>query len=163
MPFISFPGAFDRDELEQAGKEFIVDTVSKVVPTPPVPLVTLVAEGDPAASLIKASEDADLLVLGNPRPVALGRAPARLGQPAPCGGCGLPRRADQAPRREGLGRRSGLGEPRRPPGTACSAPPARLAVPLRHGLQCPSGTARGAGVPRAHQCWTREYRCWTRE
>ena len=64
MPFISFPGAFDREELEQAGKEFIVDTVSKVVPTPPVPLITLVAEGDPAASLIKAAEDADLLVLG---------------------------------------------------------------------------------------------------
>jgi nucleotide-binding universal stress UspA family protein len=64
MPFLSFPGAFDRDELEQAGKEFIVDTVSKVVPTPPVPLLTLVAEGDPAASLIKAAEDADLLVVG---------------------------------------------------------------------------------------------------
>jgi nucleotide-binding universal stress UspA family protein len=64
VPFLSFPGAFDRDELEQAGKEFIVDTVSKVVPTPPVPLTTLVAEGDPAASLIKASEDADLLVVG---------------------------------------------------------------------------------------------------
>ena len=64
MPFVSFPGAFDREELEQAGKEFIVETVSKVVPRPPVPLITLVAEGDPAASLIKASEDADLLVLG---------------------------------------------------------------------------------------------------
>ena len=64
VPFLSFPGAFDRDELEQAGKEFIVEAVSKVAPTPPVPLVTLVAEGDPAASLIKASEDADLLVVG---------------------------------------------------------------------------------------------------
>ena len=64
MPFVSFPGAFDRDELEQAGKEFIVEAVSKVAPTPPVPLLTLVAEGDPAASLIKASENADLLVVG---------------------------------------------------------------------------------------------------
>jgi nucleotide-binding universal stress UspA family protein len=64
VPFLSFPGAFDRDELEQAGKEFIVDIVSKVAPTPPVPLITLVAEGDPAASLIKASEQADLLVVG---------------------------------------------------------------------------------------------------
>jgi nucleotide-binding universal stress UspA family protein len=33
-------------------------------PAAPVPLITLVAEGDPAASLIKASEEADLLVLG---------------------------------------------------------------------------------------------------
>jgi nucleotide-binding universal stress UspA family protein len=64
VPFLGFPGAFDREELEQAGKEFIVDTVSKIVPTPPVPLITLVAEGDPAASLIKASENADLLVVG---------------------------------------------------------------------------------------------------
>jgi nucleotide-binding universal stress UspA family protein len=64
VPFLSFPGAFDREELEQAGKEFIVDTVSKVVPTPPVPLTTLVAEGDPATSLIKASEDANVLVVG---------------------------------------------------------------------------------------------------
>jgi nucleotide-binding universal stress UspA family protein len=61
---VSFPGAFDRGELEQAGKEFIVSFVSKVAPTPPVPLITLVAEGDPAASLIKASEGADLLVVG---------------------------------------------------------------------------------------------------
>ena len=64
LPFVSFPGAFDRDELEQAGKEFIVNFVSKVAPTPPIPLITLVAEGDPAASLIKASEGADLLVVG---------------------------------------------------------------------------------------------------
>ena len=64
LPFVSFPGAFDRDELEKAGKEFIVSFVSNVVPTPPIPLITLVAEGDPAASLIKASEGADLLVVG---------------------------------------------------------------------------------------------------
>ena len=64
LPFLSFPGAFDREELEQAGKEFIIKTVSEVAPTPPVPLITLVAEGDPAESLIKASEHADLLVLG---------------------------------------------------------------------------------------------------
>ena len=64
MPFVSFPGAFDREELEQAGKEFIVNFVSRVAPTPPVPLITLVAEGDPAASLIEASDQADLLVVG---------------------------------------------------------------------------------------------------
>ncbi len=64
VPFISFPGAFDRDELEQAGKEFIVDMVSGVAPSPLVPLLTLVAEGDPAAALIEASKDADLLVVG---------------------------------------------------------------------------------------------------
>jgi nucleotide-binding universal stress UspA family protein len=65
VPFLSFPGAFDRDELEKAGKEFIIETVSKVVPSPPVPLETLVAEGDPAASLIAAAEGADLLVVGS--------------------------------------------------------------------------------------------------
>ena len=64
VPFLSFPGAFDRDELEQASKEFIVDTVSKIAPTPPVPLLTLVAEGDPAASLIEASKGASMLVVG---------------------------------------------------------------------------------------------------
>jgi nucleotide-binding universal stress UspA family protein len=65
VPFLSFPGAFDREELEKAGKEFIIEAVSKVVPSPPVPLRTLVAEGDPAASLIKAAEEADLLVVGS--------------------------------------------------------------------------------------------------
>jgi nucleotide-binding universal stress UspA family protein len=64
VPFLSFPGAFDRDKLEQAAKEFIVDTVSRTVPTPPIPLRTVVAEGDPAASLIEASKEANLLVLG---------------------------------------------------------------------------------------------------
>ena len=65
VPFVSFPGAFDLEELEKAGKEFIIEVVSKVVPSPPVPLRTLVAKGDPAASLIKASEEADLLVVGS--------------------------------------------------------------------------------------------------
>ncbi|HEY7016019.1 MAG TPA: universal stress protein [Streptosporangiaceae bacterium] len=64
MPFLSFPGAFDRDELDKASKEFLIGTVSKVVPTPPVPLRTVVAEGDPTEALVTASENADLLVLG---------------------------------------------------------------------------------------------------
>jgi nucleotide-binding universal stress UspA family protein len=64
MPFLSFPGAFDRDELEKASKDFLVETVSKIVPTPSVPLRPLIAEGDPTESLVKASQDANLLVLG---------------------------------------------------------------------------------------------------
>lgn len=64
VPFLSFPGAFDREELEQAAKEFLVDTVSEVAPSPSVPLRTLVAEGEPTESLAVASRDADLLVLG---------------------------------------------------------------------------------------------------
>lgn len=64
MPFLSFPGAFDRDELDKASKEFLIETVSQAVPTPPVPLHTVVAEGDPTEALVTASEDADLLVLG---------------------------------------------------------------------------------------------------
>jgi nucleotide-binding universal stress UspA family protein len=64
VPFLSFPGAFDREELEQASKDFLVATVSEIVPTPPVPLRTIVAEGDPTESLVEASKEADLLVLG---------------------------------------------------------------------------------------------------
>jgi len=64
VPFSSFPGLYDREALEKASKEFLIEKVSEVAPTPPVPLLPLVAEGDPAASLIAASEDADILVLG---------------------------------------------------------------------------------------------------
>jgi nucleotide-binding universal stress UspA family protein len=58
------PGAFNREELEKTYKEFLVNTVSEIAPTPKVPLLTLVAEGDPIESLIAASKDADILVLG---------------------------------------------------------------------------------------------------
>jgi nucleotide-binding universal stress UspA family protein len=64
VPFISFPGAFDREELEQAGKQFLIDKVSAIAPSPKVPLTPLVAEGDPAEALVQASKDADLLVVG---------------------------------------------------------------------------------------------------
>lgn len=64
MPFLSFPGAFDREELEKVSKNFLIDTVSAVAPSPAVPLRTLVAEGDPTEAMIAASKDADLLVLG---------------------------------------------------------------------------------------------------
>lgn len=64
QPFVSIPGAFDREELEQAAKDFLVETVSAVAPSPGVPLLPLVAEGDPAESLVVAARDADLLVVG---------------------------------------------------------------------------------------------------
>jgi nucleotide-binding universal stress UspA family protein len=64
LPFLSVPGAFDRAELEQVYKNFLVKMVSEVAPTPPVPLHTIVAEGDPIQSLITASQNADMLVLG---------------------------------------------------------------------------------------------------
>jgi nucleotide-binding universal stress UspA family protein len=64
VPFMSFPGAFDRDQLEQAAKQFLIDTVSRIVPAPAVPLWPLVAEGDPVESLAVASRGAGLLVLG---------------------------------------------------------------------------------------------------
>jgi nucleotide-binding universal stress UspA family protein len=64
VPFLSFPGAFDRDELEKAYKAFLIETVSAVAPKPAVPLETLVAEGDPTEAMVEASKDADLLVLG---------------------------------------------------------------------------------------------------
>jgi nucleotide-binding universal stress UspA family protein len=65
VPFLSFPGAFDREELEKTAKDFLVETVSAIVPAPPVPLRTIVGEGDPTESLVKASQDAELLVLGS--------------------------------------------------------------------------------------------------
>ncbi|HUD78166.1 MAG TPA: universal stress protein [Streptosporangiaceae bacterium] len=64
VPFLSFPGAFDREELEKTYKAYLIDTVSAIEPSPKVPVWTLVAEGDPTVALIKAAEDADLLVLG---------------------------------------------------------------------------------------------------
>jgi nucleotide-binding universal stress UspA family protein len=64
VPFLSFPGAFDREELEKAYKNFLIETVSAIAPKPAVPLETLVAEGDPTVSLVEASKDARLLVLG---------------------------------------------------------------------------------------------------
>ena len=64
QPFVSIPGAFDREELEQAAKDFLVEKVSAVAPTPRVPLLPLVAEGDPAEALVAAAKDADLLVVG---------------------------------------------------------------------------------------------------
>ncbi len=65
VPFLSFPGAFDREELEKAAKEFLIDKLSSIAPSPAVPLRPLVAEGDPAESLIVAAEDADVLVVGS--------------------------------------------------------------------------------------------------
>lgn len=65
VPFLSFPGAFDKDELEQAAKNFLIETVSAVAPSPKVPLVPLVAEGDAAEALVAASRDADHLVVGS--------------------------------------------------------------------------------------------------
>jgi len=64
LPFVSIPGAFDRAELEQAYREFLLKTVSEIAPSPPVPLSTVLAEGDPTESLIVASRGADMLVLG---------------------------------------------------------------------------------------------------
>ncbi len=64
VPFTSFPGLYDREALEKASREFLVEQVSAVAPKPAVPLLPLVAEGDPAEALLAASKDADLLVLG---------------------------------------------------------------------------------------------------
>jgi nucleotide-binding universal stress UspA family protein len=70
IPLLSFPGAFDRDDLEKRAKELLIDRVSSVEPSPKVPLETLVAEGDPAESLVAAAAGANLLVVG-----ARGRSP----------------------------------------------------------------------------------------
>jgi len=64
VPFMSVPTAFDRGQLEQEYKQYLVDVVSAVAPSPLVPVQTVVAEGDPAEALIIASQRGDLLVLG---------------------------------------------------------------------------------------------------
>jgi nucleotide-binding universal stress UspA family protein len=64
VPFVSIPGAFDRAELEQGYREFLIETVSQVEPSPRVPLETILSEGDPTEALVRASQDAELLVLG---------------------------------------------------------------------------------------------------
>jgi nucleotide-binding universal stress UspA family protein len=65
IPVLGMPGAFDRDELEKMAKDFLTEAVSSIVPSPPVPLWTVVAEGDATEALITASAEADLLVLGS--------------------------------------------------------------------------------------------------
>jgi nucleotide-binding universal stress UspA family protein len=64
VPFSSFPGLFDRTELEETGKKFLIERISAIEPSPKVPLLPLVAEGDPAEALLAAAKDANLLVLG---------------------------------------------------------------------------------------------------
>ena len=66
MPFLSFPGAFDRDELESTYKEFLNKSVRDVMPDPGVPLQLVVAEGETTESLLEAAArtEANLLVLG---------------------------------------------------------------------------------------------------
>jgi nucleotide-binding universal stress UspA family protein len=64
LPFVGFPGAFDTAEVEQSAKDFLIERVSAVAPSPRVPLTPLVAQGDPAEALVAAAKGADLLVVG---------------------------------------------------------------------------------------------------
>lgn len=89
VPFLSIPGVFDREELEKAGMAFLIEKVSAVAPSPKVPLSTVVAEGDPAESLITAAKDADLLVVGTHgrstlRGLLVGAVSLRCIMGAPC-------------------------------------------------------------------------------
>ncbi len=42
----------------------LLETVSAIAPSPPVPLETVIAEGDPTESMVEASKGANLLVMG---------------------------------------------------------------------------------------------------
>ena len=64
LPFLSNPAAFDRDEQQQTHEEFLIKTVSEIVPVPQFPLETLVAMGETVETLVEAAEGAHLLVLG---------------------------------------------------------------------------------------------------
>ena len=65
VPFLSNPAAFEREELQRTYEEFLIKSVSEIVPTPAVPLHTLVAEGDPTEALLEAARASQLLVLGS--------------------------------------------------------------------------------------------------
>lgn len=66
MPFLSIPGAFDRQEMEKAAKALLVAAVADVDPSPSVPVWPFVAEGDATKSLLEASSHgAELLVVGS--------------------------------------------------------------------------------------------------
>jgi nucleotide-binding universal stress UspA family protein len=89
VPFVSIPGAYDRGELEEAYREFLLKTVAEVVPEPRVPVHPVLAEGDATEALIEASKDADILVLGirGRSPVAglmLGSVSQACATSAPC-------------------------------------------------------------------------------
>ncbi len=68
---------------------FLIEKVSAVAPSPKVPLSTVVAEGDPAESLITAAKGADLLVVGTHgrstlRGLLVGAVSLRCIMGAPC-------------------------------------------------------------------------------
>jgi nucleotide-binding universal stress UspA family protein len=67
FPLIGIPGAFDRESLEEEAKRFLQAEVAAVDPPEGVTINTLVAQGDPSASLLSACEnvEADLLVIGS--------------------------------------------------------------------------------------------------
>ena len=65
MPMIAVPGAFDRDEIERLSTAFLDDSIDAVADHTSVPIKRLVAQGDVSVSLIEASRDADMLVLGS--------------------------------------------------------------------------------------------------
>ncbi len=64
-PLLAFPGAFDPALLKHEAGEFLLKVVRQETPRPGIPLHPVVAEGDPADTLLLASGDADLIVLGN--------------------------------------------------------------------------------------------------
>lgn len=65
IPFIEIPGAFEIQEIEGLAKDFLIKAVAAVEPDPKVPVNLFVAQGDVSEVLIRASEEADLLVLGS--------------------------------------------------------------------------------------------------
>jgi nucleotide-binding universal stress UspA family protein len=65
LPLIGIPGAFDGDEMERVCKAFLEDAVAAVVTDRDVTITKLVAQGDVSGSLIEASRDAEMLVLGS--------------------------------------------------------------------------------------------------
>ena len=94
LPFLSNPAAFDRDELQLTYEEFLIKTVSEIVPVPQFPLETLVAMGETVETLVEAAEGA---LAGARRSGAISfcRADAGRGLSGMCGTRGLPSRCGE--------------------------------------------------------------------
>lgn len=65
MPLVSNPAAFDRDELDHTYETLLTETLDDALPSPALPVEARVVMGDPIDVLVRASHEANLLVVGS--------------------------------------------------------------------------------------------------
>jgi nucleotide-binding universal stress UspA family protein len=91
LPLIGIPGAFDQNELEQEAKDLLNREIARAGLPDDVKVNPVVAQGDPAASLIAACDqfEAQMLVIGSRgrggfKGLLLGSVSAQCSQHAHC-------------------------------------------------------------------------------